>query len=349
MRLAVVGAGLIGQRHARIIAGRDGVELAAIADLDESAKALASALGTAWHPTFDAAMTASAGQIDGVIIATPNTLHAAQAITCIENGLPVLIEKPIADTVAAGQWIADAAEAAGTPVLVGHHRRHNPIVKHAKAEIDSGAMGRIVAAHGFFWLYKPDNYFDAVWRRQPGAGPVLINLIHDIDLLRHLVGDIATVQAMTSHASRAFEVEDTAAVMLRFASGALGTISASDTVVAPWSYELTAGENPAYPKTDEGCYFIGGSHGSLSLPRLETWRHDGVRSWWSPIEPARADIALADPLELQIDHFADVIRGRAQPLVTARDGLRALEVCEAIHASAAADGTAISIPHQADC
>ena len=73
------------------------------------------------------------------------------------------------------------------------------------------------------WL-KPDSYYEQAWRRQPGAGPVLINLIHDIDLLRFLIGEVDSVQAITSNAVRGFEVEDTAAVIMRFACGALATL-----------------------------------------------------------------------------------------------------------------------------
>jgi len=220
------------------------------------------------------------------------------------------------------------------PLIVGHHRRHNPIVAAAHAAIAAGRLGRIVAAHAQFWLIKPESYFDAVWRRRPGAGPVLINAIHDIDLLRHLCGEIVSVQAIESAAVRGLEVEDTAAAVLAFASGAIGTITASDTVAAPWSWEMTAGENPAYPRTDQHCYLIGGTHGSLSLPEGRLWRHPGSRGWWEPIASEALDVAPADPLPRQFAHFCAVIRGDAKPLVSGRAGLAALRIIDALKSAA---------------
>ena len=201
--------------------------------------------------------------------------------------------------------------------------------------MEAGEIGRIVAVHGSFWLYKPADYFDAAWRTQPGAGPILINLIHDIDLLRHLVGEIAAVQAMTANHTCGFAVEDSAAILLRFGNGALGTFTVSDTVVAPWSWELTAGENPAYDRTDQTCYTIGGTHGSLELPNGRIWRHEGERSWWSPIRSEPYTVGLEDPLVRQIHHFAQVIRGAEAPLVSGEEGLRTLQVIEAIQEAAA--------------
>ncbi|WP_375167835.1 Gfo/Idh/MocA family oxidoreductase [Bradyrhizobium sp. CCGB01] len=94
-------------------------------------------------------------------------------------------------------------------MLTGHHRRHNPMIQRAKAEIDSGRLGPIVSVHGMFWLIKPDEYFDVAWRREKGAGPVFLNLIHDVDLLRYLCGDIVAVQAAQSNRLRGNAVEET--------------------------------------------------------------------------------------------------------------------------------------------
>mgnify|MGYP003868047855 CR=1 FL=1 len=200
--------------------------------------------------------------------------------------------------------------------------------------IEAGEIGRAVTAQVTCWLYKPDDYFDVPWRTQPGAGPVFINLIHDVDLMRHLVGEVEAVQASTRNALRGHAVEDTAAAILHFANGALGTVSVSDTVVSPWSWELTAAENPAYPVTDQSCYLIGGTHGALSLPGGTGWTQDEPRGWWEPIRAARPGLRRADPLEGQIAHFARVIAGVEEPLVSAEEGLRSLAVIEAIGRSA---------------
>ena len=134
---------------------------------------------------------------------------------------------------------------------------------------------------------------------------------------------------------RGFENEDLATAVLKFRSGAIATISVSDSIVAPWSWELTARENPAYPATSESCYLIGGSEGGLSLPDLRVWRHDKAPDWWTPISAQNLTCRMEDPLGVQMAHFADVIAGRAEPLVSGWEGLKSLEVVEAVALSSA--------------
>jgi predicted dehydrogenase len=199
-----------------------------------------------------------------------------------------------------------------------------------------------LAAHSFFWLYKPDDYFEIQWRREKGAGPVFLNLIHDVDNLRYLLGNVVSVQAYESNAFRSNPVEETAAILLRFESGVLATISVSDAIVAPWSWELTSGENPIYPRTEDSCYLIGGTHGSLSIPHLDFWHNKDKRSWWEPIHRECLPVEMHDPLALQIRHFCRVIRHEEQPFVTGREGLDTLKVIIAVK-EAAATGQLVQI------
>lgn len=322
LALGLAGVGLIGRAHAERIAHSDTCRLAAIADPAPEAAGVAAAFGAAHYADLDAMLTAE--RLDGVIVATPNAHHAANAIACIDRGLPVLIEKPVADSLVGAEAIVAAAERAGVPTLVGHHRRHNPILATARETIRSGGLGRIATVSAFATFLKPDRYFDVTWRRQPGGGPVLINLIHAIDDLRFLLGEIAEIRAMGSTALRGFPVEDTAAAVLRFDSGTLGTVILSDTAAAPWSWELTAGENSAYPQRPEDCYLIAGTGGSLAVPSLRRWRYDGERSWTAPLTEERPERPVADPLERQLAHFCAVIRGETAPIVDARDAGRTL-------------------------
>jgi predicted dehydrogenase len=154
---------------------------------------------------------------------------------------------------------------------------------------------------------KPDDYFDVQWRRQIGAGPVLLNLIHDVDLLRYLCGEVEAVQAFQSNAVRNYPVDETTVVILKFVNGALGTMNVTDTVVGPWNWEQTTGENPDYQHTDQTCYHIGGTHGSLSVPRLELWANEAKRRWWEPFRVERHIAPDKDPLRLQIQQFCKVI------------------------------------------
>jgi predicted dehydrogenase len=332
VRLAVVGAGLIGKRHIEHIIAEPRTELHAIVDPSPAGKEVASVKGASWYPNF-AAMIAE-GRPDGVIIATPNQMHVSNGFEAINSGVPALIEKPIADDIVAGAKLVEAAEKAGVPIMTGHHRRHNPTIQRAKAIIDEGRLGRIVAVHGFFWLMKPDDYFALQWRREIGAGSLLLNLSHDIDLLRYLCGEVEAVKAFQSNAVRNYPVDETTVVILKFANGALGTINATDTVVGPWSWEQTTGENPAYPHTDQACYQIGGTHGSLSVPRLELWTNEGKRGWWEPFKIERYVAADQDPLRLQIQQFCRVIRSEEKPLVSGREGLMTLKVIDAINRAA---------------
>lgn len=319
-KILVFGAGLIGARHIKEVAALG--YLAGIVD-PSAGQDLAQSYGV---PHFSAPTAALAGvRPDGVIIATPNHLHGVHAEVCLNAGVPVLIEKPLADTLEGAHRIEKAARDTGVAVLVGHHRRHNPIIAKAKEIIAEGGLGNVVAASGHFWLYKPDDYFLADWRNKTGAGPCFINLVHDVDLMRYLCGDIVDVQAMRSNRQRGSDVEDTAAILLRFESGALGSFTVSDTVVAPWSWEMTSGENPIYPHVRESCYQIGGTQASLSLPELRIWSHPGARSWWEPIEAVATKVDAGDAFQLQLAHFLEVLAG-APPLVTAEEGRKSLQV-----------------------
>jgi predicted dehydrogenase len=97
-------------------------------------------------------------------------MHLANGMDCIAALIPALIEKPAADDVLTAQTLVEASERAGVPLLTVHHRRHNPMIQRAKAEIDSGRLGQIVSVHGMFWLIKPDDYFDASSRREKQRG-----------------------------------------------------------------------------------------------------------------------------------------------------------------------------------
>lgn len=330
--LAVIGAGQIGRRHIECVIAEPAARLTAIVDPHDDARFLAGRIGVPWFATI--ADLLEREEVDGAIVATPTQLHAEQALALVAAGVATLVEKPIADDVAQARRLVSAAAARGVPLLVGHHRRHNPIIREARAIIAAGRLGRIVAVHGSFWVLKPEDYFAPTWRRLAGAGPILTNLIHDVDLLRHLVGEIASVQALSSRMIRGHEVEETAVVLLRFADGALGTLTASDTVVAPWSWEHTAGENASYPRTDQSCYQIGGTHGSLSIPDLAVWTNPARRGWLESFVASRSHAAVADPLRLQVAHFVRVIRGEEAVLVSGADGLAALEVIDAVRRAA---------------
>jgi len=342
IRLAIAGAGLIGKRHIASIARCKDIELSAIVDPSIAGKTYANEISIPWYASL--AELFADYKPDGVILSTPNQVHVQNGLECVAARCPMLIEKPLATSADEGVGLVAAAREAAVPVLVGHHRRHNPLMRKARELIDTGAIGQLRAVHANCWLYKPDEYFDtAPWRTTKGAGPVSVNLAHDIDLIRYLCGDVVSVQAQAVPSRRGHDNEDVAAAVLQFDNGVLGTITVSDTIVSPWSWELTARENPAYPPTTQSCYLLGGTHGSLSLPDLTLWENKGTRSWWHPISATTmprdtSEVTIAreasDPFVNQITQFAAVIAGQEEPLVSGEEGLKTLRVIESIQSAA---------------
>jgi predicted dehydrogenase len=167
-------------------------------------------------------------------------------------------------------------------------------------------------------------------------------MIHEVDALRYLCGEIEDVEAIASSATRGFEVEDTVAVALRFASGALGSFLLSDTAASPASWELTSGENPAYPRVrDADAYLVAGDRGSLAIPTMRLSVYGDAPSWWEPLQRSVLRAPRNDPLAAQLRHFCAVVRDGARPVVDAWDGAQNLLVVESI-ASAALAGRVVA-------
>jgi predicted dehydrogenase len=339
--VAVIGAGAIGRAHSETICRSPICRLAGIAEPAAAGKQYADRLEVPWYA--DAADLLDRLKPDAAIIATPNATHRDVALACIARGIPAIVEKPIASTVEDAAAIAEASEKSGVSILVGHHRRHNPIIRQARAIIRGGGLGRLTNASVLYTFYKPPAYFELAWRRQPGGGPILINLIHEIDLIRHLCGEIATVQAVASNTVRGFEVENTAAVLLRLVGGALVTLSLSDTAAAPWSWDLASGESPNYPRQPGAVqtHFLCGTEGSLTLPTLEHWNYKGEKSWFAPISREAIVLDRADPYREQLHHLCRVVRREEAPLITAADGMQTLRATMAVHTAAQTGQTVV--------
>lgn len=336
LRIALIGAGIMGRQHLHHLRQLPEAELCAIVDPGPQAVQLADEFDV---PCFSDLQTLLDSRLaQAVIIANPNAAHVPTALRCIEAGLPVLLEKPVGVNLAEVRELVTAVERSGVPVLVGHHRRHNPLIVKARQLLQDGALGRLTTVTALWQLQKPDSYYDVAWRREPGAGMLLTNLIHDLDLLRHLCGEVEQVQAITSSAVRGFANEDSAAVLLRFANGTLGSLTGSDAVAAPWSWELTAGENPVYPRQpDQPCYLLAGTRGALSIPQLKHWSYaDHGAGWHEPLQVRHEPFDADEALRQQLMHFIAVAHGEVQPLVSAADAGRTLALYEAICRAAAA-------------
>ena len=331
VRLALFGAGLIGARHLQIADEVHECRIVAVADPAQAAASAAKRHRARHYHDFRELL--SRERLDAAIVATPNDSHADVGIACAERRLPVLVEKPIADTIASGEALLGAVAAQGVALAVGHHRRFDPAIAVARDVIESGQIGRLAAIECLWAMRKHDAYFDTGWRRtRPGGGPALINLIHDVDLLRYLCGDVVRVYAEGGSGLRGHEVEETVAITLRFANGVVGSLLASDAAPSPWGWELGTGENPLIPPTGRNCYRILGTEGALALPRLELWRHDDGEpaSWRGTISAQTLSAGPRAALRSQLRHFCGVVRGDHEPRVSGEDGLRTLRTTLAI-------------------
>ena len=333
MKIALVGAGLAGKQHIHTILNNKKCKLDLIIDPSQEAYELSKKLNTQYFSNIEKALEKC--RPDGVIIATPNSVHKKNAELFIKKKIPILIEKPLSSDVKSALDIVIYAKKQNTPVLTGHHRRHNKIIQKAKSKIQSGDLGKIIACHATCWLFKPNNYFNS-WRKSLGGGPLLINLVHDIDLMRYLIGEIDSVQSFESNSVRGGDTEDTAVALLKFQNGSLGTLSVSDTIISPWSWELTSKENPIYPYNKQTCYWIGGTHASLELPQSKIWKSVDKRSWWEPITQSNYKIGEYKnyPLAQQLNNFLAVIEKKEEPICSGMDGLNTLAVIEAIKLAA---------------
>ena len=330
LRIAILGAGTMGRRHVDYVNASNDCQLVCICDPDTGVAALAAENEVPFfHDEFQALDLAAP---DGAIIAAPTPLHEELAMACIRRGTVPLIEKPVTASLEEGRRLVDEAAAAAVPVLVGHHRRYHPRIQRLWKLVKGGAIGSLIGVSLLWAVKKPDAYYDVVWRTRAGGGPVLTNLIHEIDTLRYVCGEITNVYAATSSSTRGFEVEDSAAITLNFTGGVVGSIFFSDAAPSPWSYELTMFENPSYAHVPGNCAFFFGTEGSLAFPKMELWRYPSTANagWEHPLEHEQFEPEDADPLAAQLAHFCRVIRREEPPLVSGEEGLRTLAATQAV-------------------
>lgn len=331
------GPGLIGLKHLELLKRNPNTCIAAIV-APPSAETIAAATQFSVPIYNDIESAIASETVHAAIISSPNVFHYDQALTCIENRIPVLVEKPLTDSLQTAKALCLKSEQTMSPVLVGHHRTYSPLLKVAKSFLNSKKFGRPVSVQGSALFYKPKEYFESgPWRIVEGGGPILINMIHEVGILRFMFGEIASVSAKFSSTARGFAVEDTVAMTFSFECGALGTFILSDASCSSKSWEMTAGENPAYPCfPDQNCYHFSGDMGSLDFPTMHYRTYDGSpkRSWWEAFDEGVLPRERIDPLEAQLNHFVDVVRNNAKPIVPARDGYMNMVVLEAIREAA---------------
>ena len=342
IKIAVVGgSGLIGKRHCQHVADSPRADLCAIVDPGLAAAKIAGSFKVPLYTSIDTLLK-SADKPDAAIVCTPNHTHVPISMDLARGGVHILCEKPISQDVASAESLIEVVRMYDVKLLIGHHRRFNPYIIALKRAIDSGLLGQIIAVNALWTTIKPLQYFEGqnAWRSdRVHGGVVLINFIHDIDLMHHLFGPVTRVHAEKTFSQRSEAVdavEEGVALSLRFTSGVVGSFIISDNVASPHSFEQGTGENPNLPSSGLDVYRIFGSRGTLNFPDMSWSSFRNVEPSWNhsmtcrTLEVEKSDVP---PLTSQLEHFIDVCEGISSPDCTGEEALQALVVCEGIRSA----------------
>jgi UDP-N-acetyl-2-amino-2-deoxyglucuronate dehydrogenase len=323
VRFAIVGAGAIGRLHAAVLATLPDAELVAVVDRNpDRAVALAREHGVAAEPTLEDALD----EVDAVVICTPSGAHADPAVTALDAGRHVLIEKPIDVSLAAAERMVTAARRAGTVAGVVSQHRFDPASQAVYRAVRDGQLGRITSAVVSMAWWRTQEYYDSgAWRGTlalDGGGAVMNQAIHWVDLLVWLLGSPVEVTASTARlAHDGIEVEDTAVATLRFAGGALGVLHAT---------------TAAYPGLTARLQ-LHGDRGSAIIDddRLVYLGSDAVGADDAVATGSAEPMAIAlDAHARQYRDFLDAIATGRPPLVTLDEATRTLAAVLAIYSAA---------------
>lgn len=326
--VGILGLGSIGRTHAEAIAEVDGLEIRATVGGHESGGwPGATSYGSASDPDAVAALLAD-DSVEAVGICSPSGLHAEHTLAALAAGKHVLIEKPVATTVADAQRVVEAARAAhaehGVVAGVVSQRRLEPQHVHLKSLVEAGQLGAPVLGEALVRWYRDAGYYDhAAWRREAPSGGSLMNQgLHSVDLLRWLFGEVAEVSAVSGTLVADMEAEDTTVAALRFDSGALGSIITSTAT------------KPGLP-AELNLYF---STGAVGIHHTDVVRWDTD----APAPPQGSAVAsgASSPIIDAGGHHAQwadllrAIRTGAEPMVTVADGAATVALIEAVYESA---------------
>jgi len=266
LRFGIIGCGRVAPRHAKYITSLPGAKLVAVADIvDSRAEHYASEYSVdAYHDYHE---LLDREDIDVVNICTPSGLHGSIGIEAARAGKHLIVEKPIAlNTDDADALIAEA-EAAGVKLCVVLQNRYNPPMQDAYEVVQNGALGKLLLGNATVRWFRPQEYYEDDWHGTwaMDGGALMNQCIHHIDALQWLMGDVKSVQAYTATLAHEIEVEDVGVAILKFSSGALGTIE---------------GSTITYPENLEGSVAIFGERGSIkvggtALNRRVFWKIDG--------------------------------------------------------------------------
>jgi UDP-N-acetyl-2-amino-2-deoxyglucuronate dehydrogenase len=338
IRFAVTGCGRIAGKHFSALADHaDRAELAAVCDSDPAVlDRVARENGVSGFDSHSR-MLAEANP-DIVVLATPSGLHPHQTIQAAQAGVHVMTEKPMATRWADGRRMVEACDDAGVRLFVVKQNRRNATLQLLKRAVTAGRFGRIYSvAINVFWTRPQDYYDSAGWRGtwEFDGGALMNQASHYIDLLDWLIGPIESIQAQTATLARNIQVEDTGAMLVRWRSGAIGTVNVS---MLTW------------PENLEGSITILGETGTVRVGGVAVNRIDH----WAFRDPDPMDREIEDASyattsvygfghPLYYDNVIRTLRGETAPETDGREGLKSLEVLIAAYLSAR-DGRRVSLP-----
>jgi UDP-N-acetyl-2-amino-2-deoxyglucuronate dehydrogenase len=347
VRFGIVGPGKVAQLHARALARLPGARLAAVAGRnDERTRALAEANDARADRGLDELI--DRGGVDAVILCTPHPVHRHDAVAAARAGLHVVVEKPMALTPEDCDAMIEAARAADVTLSVISQRRWYPACRRVKAAIAEGRIGDpIIGVAEVLGWRGPDYYAMDAWRgtREGEGGGVLVNqAVHQLDLLTWFMGPVADVQSVVANLNHPdLEVEDTAVAVVRFASGAVGSVLTTNSIRPGLHARVHVhGRTGASVgvETDRGSSFVAGLS-APTLARNDVWTipgEEGLPPEWEAADAAA--LAGADVEshfhELQLADIIAAIRDGRPPAVDGQAGKATVELMAAIYR--AADG-----------
>jgi UDP-N-acetyl-2-amino-2-deoxyglucuronate dehydrogenase len=330
----IVGAGVISSTHAEAIAALPAARLVAVTDVVPGrAQAFAEGYGCSVEPDLDALLARA--DVDVVSVCVPSGLHAEVGIQAAAAGKHLVVEKPIDVTLAAADRLIHAVRAAGVVMTVISQHRFDPGLVELRRLLDERALGRLVFGEASTKWYRTQGYYDsAAWRGTSALdGGALMNQgIHYVDLLRWSMGPLAEVTAVCTTQTHQMEAEDVALAILRFSSGAVGTIVASTAIFPGFAQRLEISGTDGTVVVEDGEIV----HRAFSA-ELPQQGDRGSRVGTGAVVPGAAARASALRIASHAAQIADLMaaidEGR-QPLVTAESGREALEVVCAVYESA---------------
>ena len=241
--LALIGAGWIGREHGRNIARNPRAKLAAVCDPNsENVRLLRESTGTDFAVYADYRELLRA-QVEAVVIASPNALHAEMSLAAAKAGKHIFCEKPMAITLDDCRRIRQAVHAAGVQYLIGYHRRLNPLYQYARNLLDEGKLGRPFLIESDYLHHVPGDWPIWSWVGKENVGGSLFHAGsgHNVDLIRYLCGEITEVACMKGTflpRKDQVETEDTAIALFRFESGAIGKVQFCLGPILPFQFRF---------------------------------------------------------------------------------------------------------------